>query len=112
MKKNKDELIDEVKRVKAFFKEKGITREEFFDNVYGPMCHKQNARIINLWSCKICDEDFNKEIVKYAKNRTRNLKNMEVFQRFAEFVEWYMSLGGKPLTPEQIEETYVKFIVK
>jgi len=33
----------------------------------------------------------------------------EQFTRFTKFVDWYMSKGGHPLTPEQIESTLPKF---
>jgi uncharacterized membrane-anchored protein len=31
------------------------------------------------------------------------------WERFQDFVTWYMKQGGAPLTPEQIERTIVKF---
>lgn len=36
------------------------------------------------------------------------LKNNK-WESFMEFVNWYMKQGGDPLTPEEIERTYVKF---
>jgi len=34
---------------------------------------------------------------------------MTKFEKFMKFVNWYTSLGGTPLTPEQIEICYLKF---
>lgn len=33
----------------------------------------------------------------------------ERWYRFMKFVKWYTKQGGNPLTPEQIEKTYLKF---
>lgn len=31
------------------------------------------------------------------------------WNRFMKFINWYMSKGGHPLTPEEIERTVIKF---
>jgi len=31
------------------------------------------------------------------------------FEKFIAFVNWYMMMGGHPLTPEEIEKTMLKF---
>ena len=75
-KDNKKELIQRVKKVKAYFKHKGISRSEFIDDVYGKIYHSEANRLINLWNCKITDIKFVKELERYAEfpNSYKNKK--------------------------------------
>ena len=107
---NKNVLIARVQKVKKYFKYREISREEFVDDVFGLMTHKQHARVVNLWQCKIADKDFTEKMERYALDRYSNPSQHETFKKFMDFVNWYMKLGGAPLSPRQIEDCYVRFI--
>lgn len=32
------------------------------------------------------------------------------FRRFIKFSDWHLKCGGKPMTPEEIEKVYPKFL--
>lgn len=109
MKNNKDDLIERVKKVKRYFKAKGVSRDQFFDDVFGPMYDSEHNRAVNLWFCKITDEEFTKCLERYAQFPRNYRTESAEYKRFIKFVDWYMKLGGHPLTPKQIEDVYEKF---
>jgi hypothetical protein len=109
----RQDMLGKVKKVKIYFSAKGVTRDEFIDNVYGLMNHKEYNRVLNLWGCKTVEKEFTEKMEKYAMTRDRVIEDMEVFKRFNEFVEWYtLRCGAEPLTTLQIENVYERFIIK
>ena len=109
IKYNKDELFGRVRKAKWILKQKKIKREFFFDQVYGSMYDAEHTRIVNLWQCKITDIDFTQKLESFVEFPESSIKTSAEFQRFMLFEKWYTSLGGEPLSAEQIESVYPKF---
>ena len=105
----KEDLLERVKKAKQYLEEKGIKRESFVDTVYGAMFDSEHNRVINLWQGKITDQDFTERLERFAELPIRCLKETADFQRFLLFVSWYLSLGGKTLSEDEIEKCYPKF---
>jgi len=105
----RDELLARVSKVKAYFKHKGIKRDEFIDNAYGSMYDSEHTRVLNLWHGNVTSLEFTQTLERYAEFPKKYLKQSAEFQRFFRFTEWYLRLGGETLTTEQIAECYPKF---
>lgn len=109
--KKKTELLKRVQKAKEFIKHHNVkdAKNVFCDTMYGAMYKAESTKVDNLWAGRTTDEDFTIKLEEFAKNPRLNLTNHEEFKRFMRFVDWYMELGGAPLTPEQIEKAYPKF---
>jgi hypothetical protein len=96
-----------VKEAKKLLKSKGVknSKVKFFDSTFGAMFKSESIRMDNLWAGYIVDEDFTEKLESFAKNPDESSR----FVSFLKFVEWYLKLGGKPLTETEIEDTFKKF---
>ena len=100
-------LRTRVKEAKKLLKSKGIkdSKIKFFDSTYGALLKSESIRLDNLWAGYIVDEEFTEQLEAFAEKPKQDSK----FISFLKFVEWYIKLGGKPLTSEEIENTLKRF---
>ena len=101
-----------VQKAKVFLKHHNgrDAKIVFFDSVYGAMYKGESLKRDNLWACKTTSISFTEEIEKFAKNPILKMGHQAEFKRFLKFVDWYLRLGGEPLTTKQIEKAYPKFL--
>lgn len=111
-KPNKDELLARVMKVKAFMKHNKMKRSEFFDNAYGTMYDCEHSRIINLWNGTITSLEFTQTLERYVEFPKKYFLDSAEFKRFFRFTEWYLNMGGKTLTHDEIAECYPKFKIE
>jgi hypothetical protein len=108
----KEQLIARVKKAKEFLKHHNGKDAKcvFFDGVFGAMLKGESLKKDNLWACKTTDKQFTEDLEKFAHNPALKLGHTAEFNRFLKFVDWYLRLGGDPLTTKQIEKAYPKFL--
>jgi len=110
-KDEQQQLKDRVEIAIAFLKHKypRNAKNVFFDECYGAMFKSETTRLDNLWACNTCDRDFTNTIERFAENPTQFDAKRATFNRFMKFVDWYMRLGGEPLSAKEIEKVFPKF---
>ena len=104
-------LVLRVNKAKADMRINKVSKESFFDDVYGALFYSERNRIDNLWACRVTEEDFTRKLEDYVSGKSycTNVPVSE-WNRFLKFVRWYTEkVGGMQLTEDEIEKTFPKF---